>query len=339
MATIRQIAALAGVSAATVSRVLNHDDTISVTNETKKKIFETAELLSYQKPAKAKKSVESTTKSPSICIGLIHWFDELQELNDPYFISIRMGIEEECNNQGIMLQKFFNTDISPSALSQYTFDGLIILGKFTKEHLKLIEPYSSTIVLIHSLPENTNYDCVHADFTKITTDILNHIISKGHTKIGFIGGREILSDHTTPLVDERETTFKNYLQLNDLYNENYVRIGRFNFQEGYALMKDLLKQNENNLPTCIFAASDTLAIGALRAITEAGLSIPNDIALIGCNDIPTSQYTFPQLSTVKIYTELMGQTGVKLLMDQINTKRTVPLEVTVPHKIILRQSC
>ena len=103
-------------------------------------------------------------------------------------------------------------------------------------------------------------------------------------------------------------------------------------------MKDLIQDNKDHLPTCVFAASVTLAIGALRAIAEAGLSIPKDIQLIGCNDIPTSQYTFPTLSTVKIHTELMGETGVKLLLERINGERNLPLKVLIPHEIILRES-
>ena len=333
MATIRELAKLCGVSPATVSRVLNHDETISVSKETRKKIFETAELVSYQKPVRAKKN-----DSNAITIGLIHWFDELQELNDPYFISIRLGIEEACSTRSIQLVKIFNSDTLEENFPNANFDGLIILGKFPQEHIDRFKAYSPNIVFIHSTEQHFNYDSVTVDFSSITEHVLKHIVSNGHTKIGFIGGNEFLPYSNTLLEDCREITFKDYLSRLNLYNPDYVRIGHFDFHNGYTLMHDLLKSNKKNLPTCIFAASDTLAIGALRAITEAGLSVPKDIQLIGCNDIPTSQYTFPTLSTVKIYTELMGQTGVKLLLERISGERTESLKVIVPHKIILRES-
>lgn len=333
MATIRELAKLCGVSPATVSRVLNHDETISVSKETRKKIFETAELVSYQKPVRAKKN-----EPASLTIGLIHWFNELQELNDPYFISIRLGIEEACNANSIQLVKIFNSDTLEGNFPNANFDGLIILGKFSPEYIERFKAYSSNIVFIHSTDQDFAYDSVTVDFSDITEHLLQHIVSNGHTKIGFIGGNEFLPYTNTLLEDKREITFKDSLSRLGLYNPDYVRIGHFDFHSGYTLMHDLLKANKNDLPTCIFAASDTLAIGALRAITEAGLSVPNDIQLIGCNDIPTSQYTSPTLSTVKIFTELMGQTGVKLLLERISGERTESLKVIVPHKIILRES-
>jgi LacI family transcriptional regulator len=338
MATIRDIAKLAGVSPATVSRVLNHDETISVSDETRKKIFETAELVSYQKPSRAKKST-----SAKFTIGLVSWYNELEELNDPYFISIRMGIEKECQSASIELVKIFNEDILENKFPSISFDGLIVVGKFPKEHLDRFKTYSQHIVFIHSNNDEAGiclpHDSVQADFTTLTRNVLDFIIQKGHKKIGFIGGRELLPFTKEPLVDERELTFENYLRGYGLYNPSYVRIGSFNFKEGYQMMLSLLADNKNNLPTCLFVASDTLAIGALRAISEAGLTVPKDIALIGCNDIPTSHYTFPTLSTVKIYTELMGECGVRLLLEQLTKERKHPLKVIVPHRIIPRKSC
>lgn len=334
MATIREIAKLAGVSPATVSRVLNHDETISVSDETRKKIFETAERVSYQKPTRAKKTARA-----EFTIGLISWFNELEELNDPYFISIRMGIEKECQSSKIQLIKIFNDDILENKFPSISFDGLIVLGKFPKEHMERFKSYTKHIVCIHSDAYGFSHDRVIADFSEITKNVLDFILEKGHTKIGFIGGRELLPFTKEPLIDERETTFETYLSSLGLYNPSYVRIGNFDFRDGYQMMLSLLKENKEALPTCLFVASDTLAIGALRAISEAGLNVPKDIAMIGCNDIPTSHYTFPTLSTVKIYTELMGETGVRLLLDRFTKERKHPLKVIVPHRIISRASC
>lgn len=333
MATIRDIAKLAGVSPGTVSRVLNHDETISVSDETRKKIFETAELVSYEKPQKNKQ-----LQKTALTIGLIHWFNEFEELNDPYFISIRLGIEEAASTHSLNLIKIFNEDALNNQFPYTSFDGLIILGKFTKEHIETFKKYSPHIVFVHSTEQHFKYDSVQADFSQITTHVLDHIIARGHSKIGFIGGYELLPGSQTPLEDERTITFNQYLSHLGLYNPAYIRIGHFNFHDGYTLMRSLIEENKKDLPTCFFIASDTLAIGALRAINEAGFSVPRDIALIGCNDIPTSNYTFPPLSTVKIYTELMGQTSVKLLLEQIQGERTHPLKVIVPYEIISRKS-
>jgi LacI family transcriptional regulator len=168
--------------------------------------------------------------------------------------------------------------------------------------------------------------------------VIRYLISIGHKKIGFIGGREKIPGNNEMITDYREVQYKNYMKLKGLYKPEYVRIGNFNFQDGYELMKDLIEENKGNMPTAVFVASDTLGIGAFRAINEAGLRIPEDISIVGCNDIPTSQYISPTLSTVRIYTEYMGQIAIKLLLEQINGTREIPIRVTVPHKLIIRES-
>lgn len=333
MATIKDISRIAGVSPTTISRVLNHDETINVSNETKRKIFEAAELLSYTKHIKPKKDSVNTLN-----FGLIHWYNEFQEINDPYFISIRMGIEDECKSNNINLIKIYNDDTQNDKLTANTFDGLIILGKFDEARTNSFKQYSENIVFVHSKNTKFQYDSVQADFRELTDDVLKYLLAAGHRKIGFIGGREEIPGNHEKIVDYREVQFKNYMKREGLYRPEYVKIGNYNFKDGYELMKQLIEENRHNLPTAAFIASDSLAIGAIKAINEAGLKIPKDISIFGCNDIPTSQYTSPALSTVKIYTELMGQTAVKLLLEQINGTRQQCIRVTVPHELIIRES-
>ncbi len=336
MATIKDIAKIAGVSPSTISRVLNLDDTISVTKETKKKIFETAEMLSYTKHIKSKKNTKNT-----LTIGLVHWYTEFLELNDPYFISIRLGIEEECLNNNIDLIKIYNNDQQTRLLENNNFDGLIILGKFEEDQLNSFSTYCDNIVFVHSNNPKFKYDSVIADFRELTNDVVKHLLANGHEKIGFIGAREKIyfNDTCKEFIDYREIQFKELLTRKNLYNPDYVRIGSYDFKDGYKLMKNLIEENDDNLPTAIFIASDSLAIGALRAINEAGIKIPSDMSIFACNDIPTSQYTTPPLSTVKIYTELMGKMSIKLLIEKINGNRDECIRVTVPHKLIFRESC
>ncbi len=334
MATIKDIANIAGVSPSTISRVLNHDETINVSNETRIKIFEAAEKLSYTKHIdKPKKSLENAL---NFC--LIHWYNEYQEINDPFFISIRMGIEEECKNNNINLVKIYNDEQQNEKLSGCTFDGLIILGKFDKDRIDGFKQYSDNIVFVHSNNTKFEYDSVQADFRELTDDVIKYLLATGHKNIGFIGGREEIPGNHEKIVDYREVQFKNYMKRKGLYKPEYVQIGNFNYKDGYEMMKQLIEENRDSLPTAVFIASDSLAIGAIKAINEAGLVIPKDISIFGCNDIPTSQYTSPALSTVRIYTEFMGQTAIKLLLEQINGLRQHYIRVTIPHELVIRES-
>lgn len=333
MATIKDISNITGFSASTISRVLNHDETINVSTDTKRKIFEAAEKLSYTKHIKPPKTSENILN-----FGLVHWYNEYQEINDPYFISIRMGIEDECKINNINLIKIYNDEMQCNNLSSAAFDGLIILGKFDRDRIECFKQYSENIVFVHSNNIKFEYDSVQADFREVTNDVIKYLLSAGHKKIGFIGGREEIPGNHEKIVDYRESQFKNYLRREGLYKPEYVKIGNYDHKDGYEMMKNLIKENRSNLPTAVFIGSDSLAIGAIRAVNEEGLEIPKDISIFSCNDIPTSQYTSPALSTVKIYTEFMGQTAIKLLLDQINGTRQHYIRVTVPHELVIRES-
>ncbi len=329
MATIRDIAKLAGVSAATVSRVLNSDETIKVTFQTRTRIFEAAEQLAYQKPERG----GTQTANP---YALVHWYDEEDEINDPFFLTIRLGIENECKANHISLEKFYNHKDGHTFLSvDRKFQGLIVLGKFSEECFARFSKQANRVVLVHDCSKNFAYDSVIVDFRQLTCDVLDAICERGHSKIGFIGGREDVVDSHKVLIDERETTFFEYMNRAGLYHANYVRIGKFSYNDGYAMMKSIIG-NQTDLPTCVFVASDTLAMGALRALQEANIAVPGTMSIISCNDIPAATFASTNLSTVRIHSDFMGVISAKLLLDSDNRKEKV--RVVIPHEIILRDS-
>ncbi len=329
IATIRDIAKLANVSASTVSRVLNLDQTINVSMETRKRIFEAAEQLSYQKPER-----ESTNLSQ---YALVHWFDEVDELNDPFFLSIRLGIERECNLNNISLEKYFNSGCGHTFKNVHIkYQGIIVLGKFSKEYLEYFEEKAKNIILIHDYSKKFKHESVIVNFEELTKDVLDTMIEQGHKKIGFICGREKVVGSTKTLIDEREIAFTDYLTKKNLYNEKYVRIGSFNYSDGYSMMKSLIEDLKEDLPTSIFIASDSLAIGAMRALKDYNIKLPDTVSIISCNDIPAARYTTPSLSTVRISTDFMGTIGAQLLINHSQQKEKV--RYIIPYEIILRDT-
>jgi len=334
MATIRDIAKLAQVSPATVSRVLNLDETISVSIDTKKRIFEVAENLSYQKPNRVPKSTSNILN-----IGLVHCCTEIEELNDPYFLSIRIGIDEECKTNNLNLIKIFKEDALNDNFPLESFDGIILLGRFEENQINRFRKYSENMVFAHGTSPSFEFDSVQVDFRQITKDVLDYLIDKGHTHIAYIGGREKVVGASELEADDRESEFVDYLTKLNLYNPSYVRVGHYDFKDGYELMHALIKDNKDNPPSCVFMASDSLAIGGLRALSELNLSIPEQISIISCNDIAACQYTSPTLSTIKIYTKFMGELSVRLLLEQINDTRKQKIKVIIPHRLIVRESC
>ena len=160
-------------------------------------------------------------------------------------------------------------------------------------------------------------------------------IANGHTKIGFVGCAEKDKDGRE-LKDERMDAVKKYLTEKGLYHPEYIKTGLYHAKYGYQLLKELYE--EGNLPTALFVANDSMAVGCYKAAYELGLKIPDDISLIGFNDIPTAKYMIPPLTTVRLYMEFMGEYSVRMLEERVLGERELCLKVTVPTKLYLRDS-
>ncbi len=327
MATIKDIAQAAGVSIATVSRVLNYDASLSVSDETKKRIFEAAEELSYKKkPARKQESGK---------IALLQWYTEKEELEDLYYMSIRLGVENQCRQHGIHVAKYFQDNHED--LKEDDIQGLIAIGKFSRKQVSELLKITKNIVFVDTSPDEERLDSIVIDFERATIKVLDYFIKKGHEKIGYIGGREVFKDKTSIIEDPRELTFKRYLTDKGLVNEAFMYVGSFSADDGHALMKKAIHELGDNLPTAFFAGNDSIAVGALRALLEEGISVPERVNIIGVNDISISKYVFPALSTVKVYTEIMGETAVDTLLERIAGRKTAK-KIFIATELIIRNS-
>jgi LacI family transcriptional regulator len=332
MATIKDIAEKAGVSSATVSRVLNYDATLSVSDDKRKLILEIAEELDYVTPRQR----TDKRNQPNMRIGLIHWYTIHQELEDPYYMSIRMGIEKQCYEQNIDMVKVYdphNYDFNQMS----DVSGLIAIGKFSDEEIQRFKAVCPLIVFVDSSPFENEFDSIVIDFEKAVVGVIQHFIDHGHQKIGYIGGREYVGKDKMPLGERREIVFRDYLIKCGLLDSAQIYIGTFVAASGYELMKKAI-ESSTELPSAFLIASDSMAIGALRALHEAGIKVPKQVSIIGFNDIPTSKYTVPPLASVRVHKEFMGETAVDLLLERIQKKRIIAKKVIVPTELILRES-
>ena len=155
----------------------------------------------------------------------------------------------------------------------------------------------------------SGYDAVDIDLARISKEIIDFYINQGVNRIGFIGGEDLPGK-----ADIREVAFAEYGRLKHVVREEDIWRGGFSSSSGYELAKQMLAQED--YPKALFVASDSIAIGVLRAIHERGLNIPQDISLISVNDIPTARFTFPPLSTVRIHSEMMGSQGVNPVYEK-----------------------
>ncbi|MCX7885328.1 MAG: LacI family DNA-binding transcriptional regulator [Caloramator sp.] len=326
MATIKDIAEKAGVSISTVSRVLNYDETLSVPDTLRKKIFEIAEDLNY------KKEKTKRTKASMLKVCILRGYSDLIEIEDTYYLSLRVLIEKKLREKNI---EYIIKDKKDIDFSLKSFDGILALGIFSNNEINLLKSIHNNIVFIDMSLDEYDFDSVVVDMKKSVKDVFSYLTSLNHKNIGFIGGKDILENEEC--VDLREKFFIDFSKKYNIYNENFIKTGDFTPSSGYKLTKEILLEKQH--PTALFVANDSMAIGTYRAISEAGLSIPKDISIVGFNDIPTSQYLFPPLTTVRIYINLTADTAIELLIERIKSNRKISKKIVLPTELIIRDSC
>lgn len=330
MATIRDIAKIAGVSPATVSRILNQDESLSVSPDTRERVLNTANELNYKK---AVPSVPTKT-----VLGIFQWCSQFQELEDPYYQSIRVGIEKYCAEHQIDVVRAFQSDPN-YAETLKNIKALICIGKFDEtqiEDFKKITPY---VILVDMKTNRIHCNTISLDFEQAMIDGLDYLTELGHKKIAYFGGIEKLSDDTT-YKDERKVVFTDYCQTHDISYEPYLREYGFSSNEGYRMGLDIIEQG--NLPTAIFAASDPIALGAMRAFYEKGYKIPDDISILGFDNISLSEFSQPPLSTIHAPAEFMGKYAahyISLLTENRSIEFESPVRLVLPCKLVARESC
>lgn len=343
MATLKDIAEKANVSLATVSRVLNYDETLSVNPQTRQRIFEIAEEMEYETP-KSKKNVTKNTqrkntikrKSPQLKVGMVHFISVEAELEDPYYIAIRIGIERRCHQLNIELTKIYKNNDGYPEDKLKEVQGLIAVGKFSKSDIKIIREHCKDIVFVDSSLYEEEFDSVVAEVDKTMKKILDFAFKQGFNSIGFFGGYEPYDDYRTYLGELRYTAYVEYLKEKNLYNEDYVFLDAMCAKSGHDLFMRAFKAGK--IPELVIAGNDSAALGILNAMHTCGLRIPQDISLIGINDIPMAKYTTPPLTTVRLHSEFMGETAVDLLKERFDG-RTVAKKVVVPSELVIRGSC
>ena len=177
------------------------------------------------------------------------------------------------------------------------------------------------------------------DFEHAVTHVLDHFLEQGIREIGMIAGREETTDGTTSLDDPRLACFCRYLSDKGLYQPTYVKTGKFSSESGYQLMKDMIDEQKEQMPKAFFIASDALAVGALRALQEAGIAVPQDVQIISFNDTSIAKYVYPPLSTVTVFTEEMGKQALQMLDQLIKIDESpIPYMIKLSTKLTLRES-
>nr|WP_272213721.1 LacI family DNA-binding transcriptional regulator [Marinicella sp. W31]MDC2879673.1 LacI family DNA-binding transcriptional regulator [Marinicella sp. W31] len=348
MVTLREIAKAVGVSTGTVSRVLNYDPTLSVSEVKRKAIIETAEALNYATPRnrlRAKTGPLRTAKrtQPMPRLATVHFLDRDEELIDPYYIGVRLGIERHCQAYGTEIVKVFHSDLESEAALLQGMTGVIAIGKHRPHEIEFLEENSRHLVFADFVPEAQRFDCVSSDLALATRTILDGLHAAGYRRIGFIGAEDRISRKGSPYSEARCLAYVEWQKQHGGFDPALIALNddcnngqNLRLEVGYENARTLLENPDR--PDVILTANDNIAIGTCRAMQEAGLSVPGDIAVASFNDIPVAQFLTPPLSTMKIPGEAIGECAVDLLVERING-REYTKRVDIPADMIWRESC
>lgn len=327
MATIKDIAVAANISPSAVSRILNHDTNLNVPLETRQKVFEIAASLNYNKKPKRSEKISYT-------LGIVQWFSAKQELEDIYYLLIRQGIEDFCMKNNIHIVRTFRTDPNYTDTLK-DVNSIICIGKFSEDEVDYFKNLTSNIVFLDMPINDSETTTITLDFKQAMEMVFNHLTANGHKCIGFLSGREYLApNHLFP--DEREALFIDYCKNNKIEYDSYMASGEFTSESGYDMMSNLIKKKA--VPSAIIAASDPIAIGALKALSDNNFKVPEDVSLIGFDNINVTKFTNPPLTTVHAPAYDMGYLGASLLYHILNTDTQTAMKIKLPCKLIERDS-
>ncbi|MQS51813.1 LacI family DNA-binding transcriptional regulator [Companilactobacillus mishanensis] len=328
-ATLKDIAQKAGVSTATVSRVLNHDTTLSVTKNTRDSIFMIAKELNY------KRSSKKTNPSFQKRIALVQWYSEEKEQDDLYYMMIREGIEQRSQTQQFDVLRVFHNNIDN--IRNY-INGIIAVGKFSDDQVQVLANMTNKLVFIDDDQFYNGYDCVVTDFKMGVKRVINFFMKQNIPDIGLIYGVEETTDGKRIVEDPRKVAFEDTMRQKNIYNPEFVFKGDFSKESGYTQMKHAIEELGSNLPHAFFISSDPMASGALQALQEANIKIPERVSIFSFNNTSLTDFVNPELSSVSVATHSMGGTAVDLLKDKLENTEHTAARIELDTKLVFRKS-
>lgn len=329
--TIMDVARVAGVSKMTVSRVLNNEQTVK--KSTRERIYDAMKDLNFRPNGLAR----SLAGGQSLHVGLIY-------TNPSYFYlsELLFGAMNACRERGhhVLVDQPYNIrNLSDPEYIQQRFFEMGV-------HAVMISPPLSEIDAIVKSIENVGIDlvcvgirsqgerlCVSMDDRSATSDLIQHLIDIGHQKIAIIEGPP---DHKRATQLRREG-FMAAMEKNGLsIREDYITQGNFTMLSGMNAARSLLSSSDR--PTAIFASNDDMAIGAINAAYEIGLSVPGDVSIVGFDDIAMATAVWPPLTTVRQPIREMAAAAVYLLEQKRAGTLTQPHDIILDHDLLIRSS-
>lgn len=317
MATIKDIAALADVSSTTVSRVLSQDDTMVVSPEVRTKILKIARELNYVPPRMRHSQAKNKMK-----IGIADWQIVRKDRPNVRISSLNQiaaTISSSVEIEFIRMQKD----------TPMLYDGVIAFGMFSEEEMEQLQEQSQAVVFINSDDKDYRYDSIVMDFDRGMRDAVDYLLNKRQYRtIGYIGG--VYEEGNVRIGYRRLQGVKDLFRQYNCLDERNLFVGDLSRESGYAMAKEAIASG--HLPEALLLGSDEIAEGAIEAIQEENLRVPKDVAVVIYEDIKTLESKWTDYTRVRMFPDIVWETAVKLLIEQIRDHRSDNMKIFLPGK-------
>ncbi len=331
MPSMNDVAKKAGVSIVTVSRVVNNNT--NVNEATRAKVLKAIKELKYQ-PSRVAKRLRSKSLSGNL-LGIM-----IPDIQNPFYVDVLRGIEDVAykNHYAIIVSNFGQDEQKErmylDILKSESIDGLIVAPAHEND-TKVIEVLKSglPIVCVDRGLEGVDVDVVLVSNQKGSFDAVSYLIQQGYNRIAFIAGK--------PQIPSSRLREKGFREAHEKYNlpvdESLIKRGDSSHKSGIELCEELL--NLKNPPNAIFTGNNLITLGALETIHKHGISIPNDLAIIGFDDMYWSNSLNPSLTAVKQPAYEIGKRAAELLIQRINDPERPTIQMMLNTELIIRKSC
>lgn len=342
--TIYEIAELSGVSVSTVSRVLNESPYVSA--KTKAHVTDIIKKYHFSPSSVARAMISNQTQT----LGVI-----ISDITNPYFSELYLEIQRYAVELGyslILCNTFYGgsshgvSDMIPEntyfqMMLDKKVDGVLILGgeidrdeisDSYKEALNRLGRQIPVVILGQSIP-----DCcctfINRNLSGGVSALVRHLLALGRRRIGFVGGEQGIRTTTARLAAYAQTL----KALAIPYDPSLVSLSNYYAPDGYQAMKKLLEQKDS-LPTAVVCINDAVALGAIRAIADSNLRVPEDISVVSCDQFPSGDYSCPRLTTLDQQNSYLGRMSIMTLIGAINHDSEC-ISITHEPRLIIRESC
>lgn len=330
--TIKDIARALGISHSTVSRALNGDPRISA--ETRRRVAEAARRLGYQPNLSGRGLAQGKVFS----VGLV-----IPDVAEPFFGRVVSGVSQVTYPAGfnlVLYLTYADRQRELAALEQIghgRVDGMIVMArKAGKQAILGLRRHGVPIVLLIETVRDSGFDAVRADNEGGALQAVRHLLALGHRRIAVITGPGHAADARERLRGYRRAMLEAGV---DPDQEGLVYAGDFTEERGARAVDKMLRLSPERRPTAVFALNDAAALGAMNRLARHGLRVPEDVAVVGFDDMPFARYVHPGLTTVRQPIEELGRAAAELLLGRIRGEATEPREVVLGTELVVRESC